>query len=298
MFLFQKVEETTMKYTDARHAVGEFIIREQGNLYKYTIEDIAERTYTSKATVTRFAKAMGYDGWREFMKDYIQEVRHENAHKNEIDWNFPFTEDDSDEHIMENLRRLQIESINETADLIDKGVLNQAVGYLREAKRIVIFGASPNIYFGELMRRNLLSIGKAASVAIPGESGITAASMREADCAILISYSGNNPMKDPMDKLPVLKRNRVNIIGITSGGDNYLRQQIPCVFSMASRERLYTKIGNFSSEESLQYILNVLFSCLFARDYRENKNYKIYNSRVLEQARHTRMNDLKESNTE
>ena len=29
MFLFQKIEETMMKYTDARHAVGEFIIQEQ-----------------------------------------------------------------------------------------------------------------------------------------------------------------------------------------------------------------------------------------------------------------------------
>ena len=285
MFLFQKVEETTMKYTDARHAVGEFIIKEQGNLHKYTIGDIAERTYTSKATVTRFAKAMGYDGWREFMKDYIEEVRHENSHKSEIDWNFPFTEDDSDESIMENLRKLQIESINETADLIDRDVLNQAVSYLQAAKRIVIFGASPNIYFGELMRRNLLSIGKVASVAIPGESGITAASMKEEDCAILISYSGNNPVKDPMDKISVLKKNHVKIIGITSGGDNFMRQQIPCIFSMASRERLYTKIGNFASEESLQYILNVLFSCLFVRDYRDNKNYKIINSRALEQAR-------------
>lgn len=295
MFLFQKVEETTMKYTDARHAVGEFIIREQGNLHKYTIGDIAERTYTSKATVTRFAKAMGYDGWREFMKDYIEEVRHENAHKSEIDWNFPFTEDDSDESIIENLRKLQIESINETADLINKDVLNQAVSYLRAAKRIVIFGASPNIYFGELMRRNLLSIGKVASIAIPGESGITAASMTEEDCAILVSYSGNNPAKDPMDKISVLRRNRVNMIGITSGGDNYMRRHISCVFSMASRERLYTKIGNFSSEQSLQYIMNVLFSCLFARDYRKNKNYKIYNSRALEQARHTLIKDLKDN---
>lgn len=62
MFLFQKIEETMMKYSDARHAVGEFIIREQGKVHEYTIGEIAERTYTSKATVVRFAKAMGYDG--------------------------------------------------------------------------------------------------------------------------------------------------------------------------------------------------------------------------------------------
>lgn len=77
MFLFQRIEETMMRYTDARHAVGEFIIQEQGNAYKYTISEIAERTYTSKATVVRFAKSMGYDGWKEFMKDYIAEVHYQ-----------------------------------------------------------------------------------------------------------------------------------------------------------------------------------------------------------------------------
>lgn len=38
--------------------------------------EIAEKTYTSKATVIRFAKAMGYDGWKEFMKDYIAEIQY------------------------------------------------------------------------------------------------------------------------------------------------------------------------------------------------------------------------------
>ena len=65
MFLFQKIEETMMRYTDARHAVGEFILQEQDKLYQYTVTEIAEKTFTSKATVVRFAKAMGYDGWKE-----------------------------------------------------------------------------------------------------------------------------------------------------------------------------------------------------------------------------------------
>ncbi len=95
MFLFQKIEETTMKYTDARHAVGEFIIKEQGNIYKYTISEIAEKTFTSKATVVRFAKSMGYEGWKEFMKDYVTEIQYQNAHKGDIDFNFPFDENDS-----------------------------------------------------------------------------------------------------------------------------------------------------------------------------------------------------------
>lgn len=33
MFLIQKIEETMMKYSDARHAVGEFILREPNDIF-------------------------------------------------------------------------------------------------------------------------------------------------------------------------------------------------------------------------------------------------------------------------
>lgn len=83
-------------------------------------------------------------------------------------------------------------------------------------------------------------------------------------------------------------------MGITSGGKNYVREQIDCVFTMVTRERLYTKISNYSTEESLEFLLNSIFSCGFAENYRENKNFKILTSRVLEQERYTQIKEMQE----
>lgn len=298
MFLFQKIEETMMKYSDARHAVGEFIIQEQRNVYKYTIAEIAERTYTSKATVVRFAKAMGYEGWKEFMRDYIAEVQYQKAHESDLDYNFPFQENDDVHTIIGNIQKLQAESLHETADLLDADVLDKAAERIVRAKNIVIFAASPNCYYGELFARKLSSIGKLVQVAKSGETGLIAAALGPEDCGIIISYSGNNPTKEPVDKIKILKGNHVPIIGITSGGNNYMRETIDCVFTMVSRERLFTKIANYSTEESLGHILNCIFSCVFAKDYRGNKNYKIYNSRLLERERNTQIKELQEGKEE
>ena len=296
MFLFQKIEETMMKYTDARHSVGEFILREPENLYQYTVSEIAEKTFTSKATVVRFAKAMGYDGWKEFMKDYIAEVKYQKAHQNTVDFNMPFGPGDSEETIIENIKKVQIESIRETADLLKKETLQKAADCLVKAEQIVIFCSSPNTYLGELFKRKLITIGKHASVPVIGESGIVAASLGPRDCALIISYSGNSVSQNPVNRIGILKKNHVPVIGITSGGDNYMRKNLDCVFTMATRERLYTKSANYSTEESLNYILNVLFSCCFARQYQENLDFKIKNSRRLEQERLTMMNVMKEMN--
>ena len=287
-----------MRYTDARHAVGEFILQEPDDLYQYTVTEIAEKTFTSKATVVRFAKAMGYDGWKEFMKDYIAEVKYQKDHQNTVDFNLPFQKDDSVDVIIENIKKLQMESIRETADLLDGRILEKAINDLVKANNVVIFCSSPNTYLGELFKRKLLTIGKRANVAMNGESGIEAASLGPQDCALIISYAGNSVAQNPVNRIGILKKNHVPIIGITSGGDNYMRRNLGCILTMSSRERLYTKIANYATEESLNYILNVLFSGCFARQYKQNLDFKINNSRLLEQERLTMMKEMKEMKPE
>lgn len=285
MYLFQKIEELMMTYHDARHTIGEFILHEQKNLFQYTINDIANQTYTSKATVTRFAKTLGYEGWKEFMRDYASELHYQEMHKGDIDANFPFHEEDSTQQIMEKMKKVQIDSIQDTSDILDPAMVNLAVSYLLKARHIVIYGLSPNIYYGELFRRKMITIGKKIDIARAGESGIISNTLGSEDCAIMISYSGNNETSDPMCHLKNLLKNKVPVIGITSGGDNYIRKNLNCVLTMSSRERLYTKIANFATEESLGYIFNVLFSCYFKENYQKNSRFKIQNSKLLEQER-------------
>lgn len=295
MFLFQKIEELMMTYGDARHAIGEFVLHEKDHLHEYTINEIAEYTYTSKATVVRFAKTLGYDGWKEFMKEFISEIKYQQNHQDDVDVNYPFKETDSVNTIIEKMKTLQIESIQDTADLLDITMLNKATTYLLNAKHIVIFGISPNSFLGELFRRKMITIGKQVDLARSGESGIIARTLGKEDCAIMISYSGNNEAADPLVHLSVLLENKVPTIGITSGGDNYLRRNLECILTMSSKERLYTKIANFSTEESIQFIFNVLFANYFVKNYQENNLYKIRNSKILESVRVAALRDMKDS---
>lgn len=199
-----------------------------------------------------------------------------------------------EETILDNLQQLHTETIRETRDLINTKTLNQAASRIMKGKNVVLFTRSPNSYLASVFARKLNSIGCLARVASSDETGLIAAALGEEDCAVIISYSGNNPTKEPLDKIKILKKNRVPMIGITSGGENYLRENVDCIFTMVSRERLYTKIANYSTEESLSFILNSLFSCVFARNYRKNKNFKILNSRVFEQERYTQMKEMRD----
>ena len=283
-----------MEYHDARYAVGEFVLHEQSNLHKYTINQIAEYSYTSKATVVRFAKTLGFDGWKEFMKAFISEMKYLEQHKADADVNYPFDAKSSVNEIIDSIKKVQIESIQDSADLLDVEMLEKAVHYLIKAKHIIIFGLSPNIFIGELFRRKMITIKKQVDIAKLGEMGIISNTLTEDDCAIMISYSGNNEHAEPMCYIPTLLENKVSVIGITSGGDNYMRKELDCVLTMSSKERLYTKISNFATEESLQYIFNVLFSFYFAKHYQDNNLYKLQNSKILESSRWAVLKSMKD----
>jgi DNA-binding MurR/RpiR family transcriptional regulator len=294
MYLFQKIEETVFKQYDARRTIGEFLLANREKLSEYTMEDIAKLTHTSKATLVRFAKYFNYSGWKEFMYAFTHEVAHFNDNHFDVDTNVPFDNAADTLEIIENIANLRMQTIKETSSLMSVIDINHAANILNQAETIIIYGRSPNSYFGELFKRNLNTIHKKAFVADTDESGLISNTLTSKDCAIIISYSGNNSDSYPMKNVKTLLNNRVPIISITSGGENYLRDYSTIVLNVSSREKLYSKIANFSTEESIQFILNILYAKVFSLNYDENMKTKIANSRRLEVKRQTTFKDISE----
>ena len=299
MNLIQRVEEATVLYGGGtRKNIGEFILREKSHLYRYSIQEIADATYTSKAALVRFAKELGFSGWRAFLKSFVDEQKYQESHYTDVDPNFPFTAQSSRQDIINQICSLQVESILDTADLLDSAPLEEAVDLLKHSQRIGLFGISPNSLLGELFARKMLSIGRVIDIPVQGTFGLLASSLQKNDCAIVISYSGNSGTKETGAILPILQATGVPIVAITSAGENLLRSAARYTFSISSRERLYSKISTFATENSILYILNVLFSYYFAQNYEENLDRKLNTSRLLERERRTTSPDLLEQKKE
>ena len=292
MFLVQKLEEIVRHSSDSKLFIADFLLKERKNIKNFSMQQIANITFTSKPTLVRFAKALDFAGWTDFINAYIDESHHRDLLNQEIDPNFPFQEEDSIETIIEHLKMLQINSISETASGLESANLEKIAEVITESRYVTIFGMNPNSLLGELFKRRMESIGKIVTVASLDNGGMLAEALTDKDCAIAISYSGNNPIREPMKYLSSLKKHKVPIIGITSNDDNYIRQMSDYVLTIVSHERLYSKISGFSTEESTNFILNVLFSTCFSKDYTKNYQYKLRNSKQLEYRRQANLNDM------
>lgn len=82
------------------------------------------------------------------------------------------------------------------------------------------------------------------------------------DCAIIVSYSGTT--KRVVDAMSILNRQDIPTILITGLGNNDITEKASHVIHMTTRERLSSKIGNFTTEVSVHLILDILYSCYFA----------------------------------
>lgn len=108
----------------------------------------------------------------------------------------------------------------------------------------------------------------------------------------MISYSGESTTVINHAKL--LKEKKIPIIAITSLGDNHLKEYADIILHITTREKQYSKIGNFSSEYSIQYLLDLLYTGFFALNYDQNLDNKIQLSKTIEKCRHPQSNIIKE----
>ena len=76
-------------------------------------------------------------------------------------------------------------------------------------------------------------------------------------------------------------------VAITSLTDNLLSKKADVVLHMATRERLYTKIGQFSTNTSIGHLLDILYSTIFAKNFEKNMQHTIETSKIANYRRAT-----------
>ncbi|MGA9519342.1 MAG: MurR/RpiR family transcriptional regulator [Trichococcus sp.] len=272
MLIREKME--TIKFSPAEKEVVEYLLRYPEVLDEKTMQEIAAETYTQPSTLIRIAKKLGFDGWVECKKAYQEEHDYLTRNFVDIDANLPFEANDSIMTISKKMASLGQSTIEDTLSLIHHDTLQQAKQMLLRAKHIQIFANNANMLIPQdfALKMNRIKHHTAVST-IKGEDVYTAYTSPEGTCAILISYTGESTAMKQIAN--ILKAEGVPTIGITGIGDNYLSRVVDCYLPITTREKLYSKIGNFTINLSIIYLLDVLYSIVFAENYKENLSHVI-----------------------
>jgi len=281
--LSDQVERVVATSRGTQREIGQFVLDHASKLTDFTVKAVAVKTYTSEASVVRFAQRLGFKKWREFAQNYVQSLIYQQQNSS-VNANLPFTKQSSLPNVIDSVMALKVDSLKLTSQLLNPEVVLTSAQCLDQAQRVVIFSEVPNYYLAESFKRKLLSVGKHIEVAHSGEYGLQALSLTADDCVIMISYSGSEFI-EPVVQVKQLKAQHVKVIAITSEADNFLSRHADYQLAISTNEHLYTKITNYATETAINYIFDVLFSVVFQQHFDDNLRYRMASSDQLEKAR-------------
>ena len=266
--------EFELDFSYSEKQIARYILNHGEDVLSMSAKQLADATYTSPATIVRLCRKIGLEGYNDFKIKYSAELQYDQRNEKRIDVNFPFSNSDDAMQIAKNLVSLTNEVISDTYQLIDFDELNTIVDLLYNNQNIDIYGSGNSILAALSFQHKMMRIQRNVNIkTIPGEQIFMSYNSSKERIALIISYSGET--SDLVCYAKILKEKKTPIILITSLGDNQLSRMADYILHLDSREKIFNKIAPFSSQISMEYVLNLIFSCIFLKDYNENIEAKI-----------------------
>lgn len=270
MSLLKKLQ-AKQNFTDTEERIADYILANLEDVPDMVIQQLADQTFTSHSAIIRLSQKLGFSGYRSFKVALIHDIQSDKPAPTIVDPNFPFLPMDSPMAIAKKMADLTIETVRKTLVKLEKDKLNKAVDLLEKADKIFLFATGDSQIRARSYQNKFIKINKHLIIGDEyGESAWNALSMSKNDCALFISYGGNSPTHKKIIKY--LNSMKIPCILLTANTEQETSKLCDLVIEVPYDEFDFFKVGTFSSQISFEYILDTLFSILYAREYTKNLN--------------------------
>ena len=271
MDVLRAMREAT-DFTPSEQQLAQTIMALGARLQGQSIKELAGMASVSIASVHRFCKKLGLEGFKELK---VECARAEASHASDhvpVDINFPFKADEDASTIATRMGALYETTITDTLDLLNLNEITSSAQLIANAEHVDIYAHSHNVHPAQMFEERLLSIGKPVSCPLTWEREIRCAlGSDETHVALVISYSGLP--RNIRELLPVLHKRQVPVIFVGSPAVRRRNPGLAAYLFVSDREHLQNRITQFSSHIAVQFVLDTLFSCVFARNYDCNRAF-------------------------
>lgn len=195
--------------------IADYILKQNTFDAHLTIQDFAAACQVSTATISRFAKVLGFTNFQALKLALIAKEPLKSPLFHEI------STDDSFTTMAEKIFASNSNALQATWSLLTETQLQKAVALINHATLLSLFGLGAS---GIVAQDGYHKFLRTTIPTIYNQDYhmqlMQATKMTKHDCAILISHSGQN--KDALELARILKQNKVPLIVITSFGNSTL----------------------------------------------------------------------------
>lgn len=262
--------------TPLESEIASYILNNKDAVTKLKIQELADILFISESAIHRFVKKIGFNGFNDLKVSIAKENADLLENNSYINVNYPFQAKDNPRQIAFKLLELYEKAIKDTFEYVDLDQIKAVSQLIDSADVIDVYTHAHNSNIAENFQDKMLTIGR--SVNCPSSfynQRLTVLASDQKHVAIILSYSGKATFILPIVKK--LYEKGVKVIQIGKAGSNYYSQYVTYHLSISDSENNRDRMSQFSSHIAMQYIMDVLYGCIYNVRRKKNTKY-IYDS--------------------
>ena len=245
------------KMGKAEKRIADWIFENSGKIISLSIVELAEQCDCGEATIVRFAKRLGLNGFQELKFSLSAENGGSPASTH-------ITEQDSAFEIYQKVCNDIYLSLEKTKSSLKENLLGEAAEKICKAGKIIILGLGNSAAIAIDASHKFMRAGLNAIAYTDNHMQVIAAShLTENDIAIGISHSGSS--KDVVEALKIAKEHNATTIAITNSGKSPILKQSDIVLATSSTETQYNILALNSRIAQLAIIDTLYFYIVYNR---------------------------------
>lgn len=273
MNIFSKLDKLT-NLTENEKTLVSYMQNNPEAFVKMSAVEISKACFISTSTIYRFCQKLDLSGLSELKVQVSVSINEFLKEKSSLNYNYPFKQNETQNQIVFKMKELYEQTLVSSLNLIDLEQLRLISNVLRKAKHIDFYTSAGNLYFAENFKFQMQEIGTFINVPIEEyHQLLTASTSDENHIAIIVSFEGRGMIIQNI--ADILKKNKTQIILISSTNENPLTKYANYQLYLSSNENHFNKISSFSTRLSLLYVLDCIYTCYFEFDYDKNIIYKL-----------------------
>ena len=211
--IMHKIRSLYSSMGPAEKKIADFILENTKDIINTSISDFAEKCGCGDATVVRFARRLGFDGYQSLKIGIAGEMSSASSVSKEI------TKEDSCFDIFKKrISDISVSLIN-TESVLDAEQLALTANAVMNSKRIIVFGLGNSAAIAQDAAHKFLRLGFNAQACCDNHmQAIIATHLDRKSVAIGISHSGSS--KDIVDALQLSKIGGATTVCITNYGNS------------------------------------------------------------------------------
>lgn len=251
--------------SENEQSIANYILKNPGDVVNFSCYELAKKSYTSPATVSRFCKKLKVKNFIELKTKLSVSINNINNNHKFLENNREIEKDDNTKEIIEKIYNISHQTIMETKLLQDPKIIDLIVDKIIESKILDFYGSGISHFVALDANYKFMRAGKqTAAYSLRDQQHIQAKNSTSDHLAIIFSYSGES--EEMVSLAQILSENKTPVISITNYRDNTLSKMANFNLYVTSRESIIRSSATYS-RTSMLYLIDILYSIFMNKNY-------------------------------